>query len=309
MLVWVPSDTFAADARAVADEAGAQLAIDVYGGERAPSSVADVEFYVVPYSFSQPAMELTSQMTSLRVMQLLTAGYEHALPFVPAGVQLCNAHGVHDTSTAELALTLMLASLRGIPDYVRGQDAHEWRAGFRPALADKRVLILGYGSIGQAIERRLVAFEAEVIRVASRARTGDDVHGVDELPALLPMADVVVVVVPLTDATTRLVDADFLRQMADGALLVNVARGGIVDTDALVAELSSKRLHAALDVTDPEPPPADHPLWAAPNLLLSPHSGGNSSAFMPRARAMVRAQLGRYLAGQPLDNVVRIDRP
>jgi phosphoglycerate dehydrogenase-like enzyme len=309
VLVWVPSDTFAADARAVADEAGAQLAIDVYGGERAPSSVADVEFYVVPYSFSQPAMELTSQMTSLRVMQLLTAGYEHALPFVPAGVQLCNAHGVHDTSTAELALTLMLASLRGIPDYVRGQDAHEWRAGFRPALADKRVLILGYGSIGQAIERRLVAFEAEVIRVASRARTGDDVHGVDELPALLPMADVVVVVVPLTDATTRLVDADFLRQMADGALLVNVARGGIVDTDALVAELSSKRLHAALDVTDPEPPPADHPLWAAPNLLLSPHSGGNSSAFMPRARAMVRAQLGRYLAGQPLDNVVRIDRP
>jgi len=307
--VWVPGQDFADDARAVAEKAGVALSIDVYDGAQQPTSVADVDFYVVPYSFSRDALDVVAQMKSLRVMQLLTAGYEHALPFVPAGVQLCNAHGVHDTSTAELALTLMLASLRGIPDYVRGQDAHEWRAGARPSLADKRVLILGFGSIGRAIERRLLAFEAEPIRVASHARPADDVHGIDELPALLPLADVVVIVVPLNDATRKFVDADFLGQLKDGALLVNVARGGIVDTDALVAELGSRRLHAALDVTDPEPPPPDHPLWSAPNLLLSPHSGGNSSAFLPRARAMVRDQLTRYVMGEPVDNVVRIDRP
>jgi phosphoglycerate dehydrogenase-like enzyme len=310
--VWVPDQNFADDAQAVAERAGAVLEIDVYDGGAPPLSVPDVEFYVVPYSFSRASLELVAQMKSLRVMQLLTAGYEHALPFMasaPDGVQLCNAHGVHDTSTAELALTLMLASLRGIPDYVRGQDAHEWRAGLRPALADKRVLILGYGSIGKAIERRLLAFEAEPIRVANRARPADDVHGIDELPALLPLADVVVIVVPLNEATRKFVNADFLRQLKGGALVVNVARGGIVDTDALVAELESGRLHAALDVTDPEPPPPDHPLWSAPNLLLSPHSGGNSSAFLPRARAMVRDQLARYVAGEPVENVVRIDRP
>ncbi len=302
--VWLPSDDFAADiARLTLD-----FVVDVYDGEHQPPSVEKVEFYVVPYSFHQSAMELAAQMPSLRVMQLLTAGYEHALPFVPDGVVLCNARGVHDSSTAELALALILASLRGIPHFVRGQDAHEWRFGDYPALADKTVLILGYGSIGQAIERRLLPFETEVIRVASRARPDEKVYATTDLPALLPDADVVVIVVPLTDATRGLVDADFLRQMKNGALLVNVARGGVVDTQALLAELATGRLHAALDVTDPEPPPAGHPLWQAPNLLISPHVGGNSTAFMPRARKLVREQLTRYVGGQPLANVVNADR-
>ncbi len=166
------------------------------------------------------------------------------------------------------------------------------------------MLILGYGSIGAAIERRVLPFETHVVRVASKARPDDEVHGVDELPALLPLADIVVVIAPLTPATRHLVDAKFLAAMRDGALLVNVARGGIVDTDALVAELERGRLFAALDVTDPEPPPADHPLWSAPGLLLSPHVGGNTSAFLPRARALVRAQVARFVAGEPVENVV-----
>jgi phosphoglycerate dehydrogenase-like enzyme len=295
--VWVPDNGYV--------DAALGVLSDYYDGAAVPASIAEVEFYVVPYNFAVATLELAAEMPSLRVMQLLTAGYEHALPYVPDGVTLCNAHGVHDTSTAELALTLMLASLRGIPDFVRGQDAREWRHTPHPALADKTVLILGYGSIGRAIERRLLPFETSVVRVASRARPDEGVHGTDELPDLLPTADVVVVVVPLTDATRKLVDARFLKQLKDGALVVNVARGGVVDTDALVAELESGRLAAALDVTDPEPPPADHPLWSAPNLLLSPHTGGSSGAFLPRAHAMVRAQLGRYVRGEPVHNVVR----
>jgi phosphoglycerate dehydrogenase-like enzyme len=303
--VLVPDRQFADDAEAVGSTTAVDVQVDIYSEQ---ADVGDVEFYVVPYSFSQGALELAASMKSLRVMQLLTAGYEHAVPFVPDGVTLCNAHGVHDTSAAELAVTLILASLRGIPDYVRAQDDGEWRPDRRPALADKTVLILGYGSIGEAIERRLLPFETRVIRVAGHARPAQDVHGTDELATLLPAADVVVIVVPLNDATRRFVGADFLRQLKDGALLVNIARGGVVDTDALVAELQTRRLHAALDVTDPEPPPPGHPLWTAPNLLISPHSGGNSSAFLPRARAMVRAQLTRYVGGEPVQNVVRIDR-
>jgi phosphoglycerate dehydrogenase-like enzyme len=224
------------------------------------------------------------------------------LPYLPAGVTLCNARGVHDASTAELAMTLILSSLRGIPDFVRGQDRAEWRYGQYDSLADRTVLIVGYGAIGTAVERRLAGFETTVVRVASRARDG--VHGLDDLPNLLPRADVVVLCVPLTEQTKALVDADFLARMRDGALLVNVARGGVVDTDALVAQTRTGRLRAALDVTEPEPLPQDHPLWTTPGVLLSPHVGGNSTAFLPRAKRLLVDQLTRFAAGEPLANVV-----
>jgi phosphoglycerate dehydrogenase-like enzyme len=299
--VWVPYAEFVTDIESVGDDVHA----DVFTGENSPpESIDEVAFYVAPYSFTPYPLELTAKMGSLRVVQLLTAGFESALPFVRDDVTLCNARGVHDASTAELAVALMLSSLRGIPEFVLAQQQHEWLHGDRPSLADKTVLILGYGSIGAAIERRVLPFETRVVRVASKARPDDEVHGVDELPALLPLADIVVVIAPLTPATRHLVDAKFLAAMRDGALLVNVARGGIVDTDALVTELLRGRLFAALDVTDPEPPPPDHPLWSAPGLLLSPHVGGNTSAFLPRARALVRAQVARFVAGEPVENVV-----
>jgi phosphoglycerate dehydrogenase-like enzyme len=298
--VWVPYFEWVADVEKLSPE----IAVDVYTGEgRPPGSVAGVDFYVAPYSFSVESLELTRAMESLRVLQLLTAGYEHVLQYVPEGVTVCNARGVHDASTAELALTLMLSSLRGIPDFVRAQRHGHWAHADYPALADKTVLILGYGSIGEAIEQRLIPFEVNVIRVASRARP-DAVHGVDELPELLPQADVVVAITPLTPATRHLVDGRFLAAMRDGALLVNVSRGGVVDTDALVLEVESGRLRAALDVTDPEPLPSDHPLWSAPGVLISPHVGGNSSAFLPRAARLVRLQLAKFVAGDPVDNVV-----
>jgi phosphoglycerate dehydrogenase-like enzyme len=267
-----------------------------------PDSVADVRFYVPPYLLGPDAAEVLGRMTSLEVVQTLTAGVDNLRGAVPDGVTLCNGRGIHDTSTAELALTLILSSLRGIPDFVRARGRHQWTQGWRPALADRRVLLVGYGAIGAAIERRLEPFEVEVTRVARSRRDG--VHSIDELPGLLPTADVVVLVVPLTEDTRGLVDAGFLAAMRDGALLVNVARGAVVDTPALIAELDSGRIHAALDVTDPEPLPEDHALWDAPNLLISPHVGGASSAMWPRAHRLVRDQLHRYARGEQLVNVM-----
>jgi phosphoglycerate dehydrogenase-like enzyme len=267
-----------------------------------PDSADEVEFYVLAYRFRAADGEALATLPKLRVVQTLTAGVEHVRPYMPEGVPLCNGRGIHDTSTAELAVALILASLRGIPEFVRAQERAEWASERRESLADKRVLIVGYGQIGEAIETRILPFEAEVTRVARSARDG--VHAIDELPDLLPDADVVVLIVPGTDQTTGLFDASMLARMKDGALLVNVSRGPVVDTDALLAELQSRRIHAALDVVDPEPLPGDHPLWQAPNLLLVPHVGGNSTAMWPRAYKLVREQLERFAAGEPLENVM-----
>ncbi|MCX5279299.1 MULTISPECIES: 2-hydroxyacid dehydrogenase [unclassified Streptomyces] len=281
------------------------------GDQDFPADPADCAFYVVPY-MKPPAVSQRPlpAMTSVRAVQTLSAGVDHVLPSVKSlrpGVMLCNARGVHEASTAELTLTLILASLRGIPDFVRGQDDEEWRSGFRPSLADKSVLIVGYGSIGSAIEDRLAPFElARVARVARSARTTErgPVRPLTELPSLLPESDVVVLSTPLTESTRGLVDAEFLSRMKDGALLVNVARGPVVDTKALLAELESGRITAALDVTDPEPLPAGHPLWHAPGVLISPHVGGPTSAFWPRAKRLLAQQLTLFVNREPLRNVV-----
>ncbi|MFD4549006.1 2-hydroxyacid dehydrogenase [Streptomyces sp. NPDC058466] len=281
------------------------------GDQEFPARPADCAFYVVPY-MKPPAVAQRpmAELTSVQVVQTLSAGIDHVLPslkFLRPGVRLCNAQGVHEASTGELTLALILASLRGIPGFVRGQDKEEWRSGFYPALADKSVLIVGYGSIGSAIEDRLAPFElARVARVARSERTTarGPVHPLTELPSLLPEADVVVLSTPLTESTRGLVNADFLSRMKDGALLVNVARGPVVDTKALLAELESGRITAALDVTDPEPLPKGHPLWHAPGVLISPHVGGPTSAFLPRAKRLLADQLNRFVNREPLRNVV-----
>ncbi|MFE9441275.1 2-hydroxyacid dehydrogenase [Streptomyces sp. NPDC006602] len=286
------------------------------GAEDFPADPADCAYYVVPYMKRiEVGLRPVPRMSSVQVVQTLSAGtdaIEPGLKYLPAGVRLCNARGVHEASTAELTLTLILASLRGVPDFVRAQDKGEWRGGFRPALADKTVLIVGYGSIGSAIEDRLVPFEvARVARVARSERTTarGPVHPLTELPALLPEADVVVLSTPLTEATRHLVNADFLGRMKKGALLVNVARGPVVDTKALLAELESGRITAALDVTDPEPLPPGHPLWQAPGVLISPHVGGPTSAFLPRAKRLLVDQLNRFVNREPLRNVVLTTGP
>ena len=271
--------------------------------QHVPDSVGDVRFYVPPYTFAfGPAVDVMEQMSSLEVVQTLTAGVDYLAGRVPAGVTLCSGRGIHDASTSELALALTLASLSGIPEFVAAQQRHEWAFGWRQALADKRVLLVGYGAIGAALEARLAPFEVEIVRVARSAR--DNVHAIDALPGLLPEADVVILSVPLTDATRGLVDAEFLGRMREGALLVNVARGAVVVTDDLVAALHAGQVRAAIDVAEQEPLPSDSPLWTAPGLLISPHVGGASSAMWPRAHRLVRDQLHRYAAGETLGNIV-----
>lgn len=270
-------------------------------------TAAQVEMVVIPHYFVTPAAwAVLHTLPSLRIVQLPSAGFEHAVPLVPKGVTVCNGRGIHSAGTAEMAVALTLAMQRGIVGSVRAMDSGTWHNPFLPSLADRRVLVVGAGSVADAVVARLRPFEVEIARVARTARDvdGEHVHGVDELPALVADADVVVLTVPLDETTYHLVDAALLARFKDGALLVNVARGKVVDTDALLAELASGRLRAALDVTDPEPLPPDHPLWHAPNVLVTAHQGGNVDAAYPRTAALVRRQLETLLAGGEPVNVV-----
>ena len=241
-------------------------------------------------------------LPELRLVQLLSAGAEQFVGKLPEGVILCNARGAHTPSTAEWAVTAALAAQRDIPAFVRQQDEGRWAPHTAHSMVGARVLVVGAGDIGRAIGRMLSGFDVELTYVGRSPREG--VHGTDELPRLLPDADVVVLIVPVTPETRGMVDARFLAAMKDGALLVNAARGVVVDTDALLAELTSRRLRAALDVTDPEPLPEGHPLWSAPNLLLTPHVAGAVPKTNVRAAAALTEQLTRILEGIPLANVV-----
>jgi phosphoglycerate dehydrogenase-like enzyme len=272
-----------------------------------PSDPADVEFWVPPFLATAQATDLLPKLTGLRAVQLLSAGADVWIGRLPPGVVLCDARGVHDKPVAEWVLGAVIGVLRQFPNFVRAQAREEWaNSAFTPTaeLTGARVLIVGAGSIGHAIEEHMAPFGVTVTRVARTARPADDVHAVDELPSLLPYADVVVLLVPLTEQTRGLVDAGFLAAMADGALLVNAARGPVVDTAALITELSTGRISAALDVTDPEPLPSGHPLWRLPNVFLTPHTGGGVRGLFPRAYGLVGDQLRRFVAGQPLINRV-----
>jgi phosphoglycerate dehydrogenase-like enzyme len=276
-------------------------------GTSLPSDPAEVQFWVPPFSSGTAAADLLAELAGLRVVQLLSAGADKWAGRVPTGVQLCDARGVHDASVAEWVLGATIGSLRQFPAFARAQERQEWASDAftpTPELTGKRVLIVGAGSIGRAVEQRLAPFEVTVTRVARTARPEQDVHGVEELPGLLPRAEIAVVLVPLTEQTRGLVDKSFLAALPDGALLVNAARGPVVDTAALVAEVTSGRISAALDVTDPEPLPAGHPLWALPNVFLTPHVGGAVSGLLPRGYRLVGEQLRRFAAGEPLVNRV-----
>jgi len=287
------------------------LQVDVYAGGVAPrTGLEEVTFYQVPYSPSTQGVDestdIIARMPKLEVLQLVSAGYEQILPLLPDGVTLCNGRGLHDASTAEHVLGLVLAAQRDLPRWAIDQSERRWAAVPQRSLADSRVLIVGHGSIGRAVEQRLLPFETTVVRLAGRARPDEDVHGADALHSLLPEVDIVVLITPLTERTRGLFGAPEFALLRDDALVVNVGRGAVLDTEALLAE--GGRIRAALDVTDPEPLPVEHPLWQAPGVYLTPHVAGGSAAFYPRARAFMDAQLARWAAGEPLANVVRPGR-
>ena len=274
-----------------------------FDGVASDVDLSNVGFYVPPYMGPPSTLELIREMPNLEVVQLLTVGFDAALEQVPEHVTLCNAVGVHESGTAELAVALVLASLRGIDDYARAMPQGAWIHDRRASLVDRSVIIIGAGGVGRAIADRLIPFEVDVTLVARSQRPG--VVAISELPNLLPDADIVILAVPLDVQTKNLVDDAFLTRMREGALLVNVARGGVVDTDALVRHVKQGRIRTALDVTDPEPLPSNHELWRTPGVLISPHVGGDTSAFVPRAKRLVDSQISLWRRGDPLAHVVR----
>lgn len=266
------------------------------------SDLSEITFYVPTYMGGRPALELTKKMPNLKILQMPNAGFDDALEFVRDGMILCNGKSIHDDSTAELAVGLTIASLRGFPDFVRNQDKSSWVHVKNKSINDRKIGIIGFGSIGTTIAKMLSGFAVEIVAFTQSGR--DNTIAISDLDKHLPSLDVVILILPLTAESKHLFNAKRLSLMKDGALLVNVARGPIVDTDALVKELNSGRITAAVDVTDPEPLPSDHPLWRAKGVLISPHVGGNTTAFEKRARKLIESQLNLLAEGKPLNNVI-----
>jgi phosphoglycerate dehydrogenase-like enzyme len=266
-----------------------------------PPEFYGAEFLVPPYD-SRRVLEALPKMEELRVIQANSSGVEWLLPYVPAGVTVCNAKGTRDVVVSEWVVAAILAMTKDLAHWQRQQEEGAWKPTLLNELAASRVLIVGYGSIGRAVEDRLAPFDVSVERIASRARPG--VYGVERLAERLPLADIVVLLLPSTPATDGIFDKATLERMKPGALLVNAGRGAAVDTEALVAAVGGGRIRAALDVTDPEPLPADHPLWSLPGILLTPHLAGDSEAAERRVYRLVGEQVARYVRGEPLVNVV-----
>jgi len=300
IVVSVPSEQFADELRPQRDDV--ELIVWPMDG---PAPRERIDIVVPPYMSADVVLpRLNGVRTGL--VQGQSIGYEGVEKHLPPGHTFANAASVHETSTAELALALALAAQRRLPEFVRAQEEQKWDPSFATSLADRRVLLLGYGGVGKAVAARLAPFEVQLTVVASRARVEDGVtvHGVDELPDLLPTAEILILTLPGTDATRHIIDDAALSALPDDALVVNVGRGPLVDTDALVDHVRRGRIRAALDVTDPEPLPAGHPLWALQGALVVPHVGGASTAMRPRIARLVRDQIDRMRAGEPPRNVV-----
>lgn len=304
MRVWLPYASVAEAEARVGHHDGIEVTVlgDADGLAETATSVA----YIALPNFT--AMRVWQELQrfdlpSVRVVQLGSAGFEGMPELVGDRVSIANAAGVHDAGTAEMAVALALANLRGLDTYARLQPTHTWTPGFGRSLADRHVLIYGYGRIGAAVERRVVGFEpASVVRVARSARTDPEVHAAADLHALLPGADVVFITAPATPDTVGTFDATALALLPDGALVVNVGRGRIMDTDAIIAEAG--RLRFALDVVDPEPLPAESPLWDAPDVTIAPHVGGANDSAPVRYDRLIGAQLAHLATGEPYENIV-----
>ncbi len=300
LVVSVPTEELAHDIQPLAEG----VEVVVWGmDEPAPRGAFDL---VVP-----PYMKMSSVLERLQgvqvgLVQSQSIGYEGVEDVLPAGLRFANASSVHETSTAELAVALALAAQRRLDTFAVDTSRGVWAPVFAESLADRRVMLLGYGGVGKAIAARLAGFEVELLAVASRARDEDGmpVHAVDELPELLPRTDIVIVSLPGGESTRHIVDEAFLAALPDGALVVNVGRGPLIDTDALVDHVRRGRIRAALDVTDPEPLPEGHPLWGLPGVLVSPHVGGASSAMRPRVARLIRRQIEHLARGEEPENVV-----
>jgi phosphoglycerate dehydrogenase-like enzyme len=290
---------------------------------RHPTEPLDIDIWILAFA-RKDAQETFAHLRGVKVVQSMMAGVDWIIPWLPKDVLLCDGRGIHDISVSEWVLAAILTSLKRFPYYRDMQLQQDWRgqaaassaslnqAGAQTGqyrvlgddLAGKTILIVGYGSIGVAIESRLIPFGVKVLRIARSAKQNPEVLPISELHHLLPQADIVVVLVPLTDETQGMIGAEEIGLMKPGALLVNAARGPVVVTATLVEALEQQRICAVLDVTDPEPLPAGHPLWSAPNCMITPHVAGSTPDFIHRAFQFGAEQVRRFLAGQPLENIV-----
>lgn len=299
--VLVPDDPDGEGRRVFGEVAGVR-AVPYTLDEPLPDAAEDAEVLVAGHGDPQAVKAMLGRLPRLRLIQLLSAGAEQWIGSLPDGVLLSTCRGAHSGATAEWAMAALLAIYRDLFAFDESRRAGRWDAHGTDGLQGKRVLVVGAGDIGGALRRRLEAFDARATMVGLSARDG--VHGVAELPSLLGHADAVVLLVPLTSRTRGMVDARFLAAMPDGAVLVNAARGPVVDTGALLAQLRTGRLRAALDVTDPEPLPDGHPLWSAPGLLLTPHVAGSARGARARSYAVAADEIARYVQGELPDNLV-----
>jgi phosphoglycerate dehydrogenase-like enzyme len=277
-------------------------AIDYSPSDPLPDGAADAEVLVVGLGDVESLAAIMRRLPRLRLVQTLNAGTEQWIGRLPEGVSLSNARGAHGGSTAEWAVTALLSVYRELQAFAADQVSATWRPHETDTLAGKRVLVLGAGDLAVNLRRRLAPFDAEATLVGRHSRAG--VRGLDEVPGIVGGHDAVVVMVPMSAQTHHLVDAAFLARMRDGAVLVNAARGPVVDTDALLAELGRGRLRAALDVTDPEPLPPEHPLWRAPGVLITPHVAGYTRGLSERAWSVAARQIALYVAGRNPENLV-----
>lgn len=266
------------------------------------SDLSQIDMYVPSYMGGAKALSYAAQMPNLSILQMLNAGYDDALAYLRPGLTLCNARGVHDASTAELAVGLAIASRRGFLEFAKDQHNGVWNHRRFPALSDSKVGIIGFGSIGKEVARKLNGFDVEITAFTQSGR--NNTVEISRLDQYLPNLDIVILILPLSESSRHMFNSKRLSLMKDGALLINVARGPIIETDALIKELKQKRIFAAIDVTDPEPLPENHPLWKAPNLIIVPHVGGNSAAFEPRGRALIESQLQKIADGVQLNHIV-----
>lgn len=270
---------------------------------KAPSPRDRYDMLITPFMNGNPDFRFLDGV-DVPFVQTATIGYEHVVPFLNGRQLLANAKTVHETATAELALTLLLSSMRDIPRSVHSQAAQQWDQFFAPGLADAKVLLIGYGGIGKAIEQRLEPFEVEITRVAAHSRDDEKGHIYEQadIPALLPDADVVILILPATPDSIGMVDDEFLSRMKDGAVLCNVARGTIADTNALIKH--ADRLRICFDVVDPEPLPSDSALYTHPNVLITAHNGGYTAALWPRLERLLHRQINHLLADEQPENLV-----
>jgi phosphoglycerate dehydrogenase-like enzyme len=306
VLLWVPEGT---DAQYLSDLPDTiEIGILPQNTTVLPPDAGRVEFLIPPWFRDDTVFKAQlRQLTSLKVIQTYSAGVDRIVGLVPPGVTLCNGRGLHDAAVAEWVVGVILATYNKYSYYYKQQAAGEYKPIDTDTLEGDTVTIFGYGSIGKLVEKLLGGFGVNIQRVARRGRTEEDgkvVHAFNDIDDVLPTTNILVALAPLTPETSKIINASLLAKLPDRALVINAGRGGVVDTDAIIAELCSGRLRAALDTTDPEPIPPGHALWTTPNLMLTQHSAGDASDYLDKVYPFIHQQLHRYMAGEPLLNVV-----